>query len=281
MPWRTKVGPTITLTGQPHQAQQTWWSQRFIEVLESFKLGSRLARGRTYAQEGKVLRISLGPGLVQAAVQGSRKASYRVSIRLEPLTDSAWRYVLGTLTRKSGHAADMLLDRMPEDIESVFDWAQCSLFPARLEDLRGECDCPDWSNPCKHIAATYYVLARHFDLDPFLIFVWRGRNKTQILEYFRHGWKQGRAKGGSPHTPLRIALGKEEQASFFLLGATSQGSLLDPFSKASPDSSIRQLGPCPIQFQGQDLGEILAETYLESAAQIRQWALAIAQGTPS
>ncbi len=29
---------------------QTWWSERFIQVLESMGLGSRLARGRNYAR---------------------------------------------------------------------------------------------------------------------------------------------------------------------------------------------------------------------------------------
>ncbi|MCB1050148.1 MAG: SWIM zinc finger family protein [Acidobacteria bacterium] len=273
---KPKPIPAITLTGQPHPAQQTWWSQRFIEVLESFKLGSRLARGKTYAQEGKVLKIALTNGLVQAAVQGSRKASYRVSIKLEPLNDSAWRMVLQNLTRKAIYASEMLMDRMPTDIESVFEMAHCSLFPARLDDLRSECDCPDWSNPCKHIAATYYVLAQHFDLDPFLIFIWRGRHKTQILESFRTYWKQGRPRGVPAQAPTRVPLDQDGLMRYWQInGDPGNGAALDPFSKSVPDSAIRQLGVCPIQLNGQDLGEFLAEAYQETSDQIRGWTASV------
>ena len=59
---------------------------------------------------------------------------------------------------------------MPQDIEPVFAEVGLSLFPAKLQDLKTGCSCPDWSNPCKHIAAVYYLLGEEFDRDPFLIF---------------------------------------------------------------------------------------------------------------
>ena len=41
---------------------QTWWSQRFIEVLEGIGMGSRLQRGRSYARKGQVISMDVGPG---------------------------------------------------------------------------------------------------------------------------------------------------------------------------------------------------------------------------
>ena len=41
---------------------QTWWSQRFIEVLEGIGMGSRLQRGRSYARKGQVHLDGCGPG---------------------------------------------------------------------------------------------------------------------------------------------------------------------------------------------------------------------------
>ncbi len=266
-----KANPTINLTGMPPQAQQTWWSQRFITVLESFKLGGRLARGKAYAQEAKVLKINISSGLVTASVQGSRKSSYRISIRFEPLPDQAWKHVLHNMTRKAIYAAEMLLDRMPTDIESVFAYAGVSLFPERLEDLKSECDCPDWSNPCKHIAATYYVLAQHFDLDPFLIFVWRGRLKTQILEALRQTWKQGRPRS-TPLTSVRDSLAPDVMQLFWHgIDPNDHAAPLDPYSKAVPDTSIKGLGAAPLELNGQELGSILAECYLEVSEGIRDW----------
>ena len=59
---------------------QTWWSQRFVEVLEDIGMGSRLQRGRNYARSGQVISLDVGPGLVTAQVQGSRARPYRVRI---------------------------------------------------------------------------------------------------------------------------------------------------------------------------------------------------------
>ena len=33
-----------------------------------------------------------------------------------------------------------------------------SMFPDRQDDLKTDCSCPDWSNPCKHVAAVYLLL---------------------------------------------------------------------------------------------------------------------------
>ena len=41
---------------------EQWWSRRFIDVLESFGMQSRLTRGRNYARSGQVLSLDIGTG---------------------------------------------------------------------------------------------------------------------------------------------------------------------------------------------------------------------------
>jgi len=269
---RLKSTPIISLTGMPPQAKQAWWSQRFIEVLESFKMGSRLARGKAYAQEAKVLKLSISSGIVTATVQGSKKAHYKVTIQLEPLADASWKQVMQNLTVKAIYAVEMLQDKMPQNIEDVFKSASVSLFPSNLEDLESSCDCPDWSNPCKHIAATYYILAQHFDLDPFLIFVWRGRLKTQILESLRSNWKQGKPKTQNLDA-LPIKKISEEEYERYWCGNPEINVLapLDPFSKSVPASAIEKLGPAPVQIDEKELSSILSQAYQETSDFIRDW----------
>src|SRR5260370_35193530 len=55
---------------------QTWWAKRWIAVLESFDIGGRLGRGRSYARGGQGLPIDIGKGTVTAKVQGSRPTPY-------------------------------------------------------------------------------------------------------------------------------------------------------------------------------------------------------------
>lgn len=42
----------------------------------------------------------------------------------------------------------LLAGKMPENIGEVFKQAGISLLPGTSEDLRTDCSCPDWSNPC-------------------------------------------------------------------------------------------------------------------------------------
>ena len=50
-----------------------------------------------------------------------------------------------------------------------------------------DCSCPDWSNPCKHIAAVFYLMAESFDNDPFLLFKLRGMEREDLLATLQAG----------------------------------------------------------------------------------------------
>ena len=58
----------------------TWWSRRFLDVLESFAMGGRLTRGRAYARKGQVISLEIDAGEVRSSVQGSRAKPYAVTI---------------------------------------------------------------------------------------------------------------------------------------------------------------------------------------------------------
>ncbi|MDQ4075586.1 MAG: SWIM zinc finger family protein [Chloroflexota bacterium] len=163
----------------------SWWAQRWIKVLESFGWGSRLQRGRSYARSGQVLSIDLEAGRVRARVQGSRPAPYKVTIEVRPLTDEQWERASNAMAEQAIFAAKLLSGEMPQNIEEAFTAADVSLFPQSARDIDTQCSCPDYANPCKHIAAVYYLLGERFDEDPFLIFHLRGRTREQIVEALR------------------------------------------------------------------------------------------------
>jgi uncharacterized Zn finger protein len=158
-----------------------WWAQRWIAVLESFHIGARLGRGKTYARQGQVLSIDIDKGIVTAQVQGSRRRPYDVKLAIKTLTKTDWRRVGKTLVGQIYFLAKLLSGEMPREIENVFTELGLSLFPAQLQDLKTNCSCPDWSNPCKHIAAVFYLLGEEFDRDPFLIIKLRGMDQEELL----------------------------------------------------------------------------------------------------
>ena len=159
----------------------SWWARRWIAVLEGFSIGGRLQRGRSYARRGQVLNVDIEAGHVTASVQGSRSTPYRVTVKVKPLAADDWQKLAIRLASQAIFAAKLLAGEMPEDIEKAFTSAGLSLFPERLRDLETTCSCPDWSNPCKHVAAVYYLLGEEFDRDPFLIFKLRGMSREHLL----------------------------------------------------------------------------------------------------
>ncbi len=180
-----KVAGGIKASSSRGAIGSTWWSRRFIDALEALAVGGRLARGRSYARQGQVLSLDLKPGRVRSRVQGSRVRPYSVELAVEPFTELVWTKVEIALAEQAIYSARLLAGEMPEDIEEVFTAAGTPLFPARPGDLVMSCSCPDWEVPCKHLAATIYLLGERFDADPFEILAWRGRDRATLLARLR------------------------------------------------------------------------------------------------
>lgn len=160
---------------------KNWWAKRWVAVLEGFRIGARLNRGKSYARSGQVLSIAVDKGIVKARVQGSRSTPYKVDFKVKTLSPDEWKKVIAALYRQAIFMAKLLSGEMPQDIEKTFQEVGLSLFPERVNDLTTNCSCPDYSNPCKHIAAVYYLLGEEFDRDPFLLFKLRGMQREELV----------------------------------------------------------------------------------------------------
>lgn len=169
------------------KAGATWWGKRWIEALASVLGGdsARLARGRTYARAGRTHDLVVKGGKVTAKVTGSRATPYKIAIALSEFSERVWTKALEGLAQRAQFSAELLAGQMPQSIDEVFATAGVSLFAQQRGDLRTSCSCPDWGDPCKHVAATHYVLGEALDRDPFLLFEMRGKSKAQVLDALR------------------------------------------------------------------------------------------------
>lgn len=175
---------------------RTWWSERWTSVLESIGMGDRLHRGRSLARAGSIRSLELSEGEVAAAVTGARQETHQVRIAMEPISSRDWDAVQEILARRALFAAHLLAGEMPQPIEEAFAEAGLSLFPAEAAELEVECDCSDPARPCPHAAAVMYLLAERFDEDPFLIFLFRGRGRAELLEAIKQVWAQVASASG-------------------------------------------------------------------------------------
>lgn len=178
----------IKANSQRGQFGRHWWARRWVEVLESFDIGGRLQRGRSYARKGQVLNIDIEPGIVKSQVQGSDPRPYKVEIRLRALTTEDEAKLAASLSQELPAAARLLAGDLPEELEEAFENAGLALFPEKGSDLQTKCSCPDWSNPCKHVAATYYLMAEEFDRDPFLLLKLRGIDRERLLSLLKQAF---------------------------------------------------------------------------------------------
>lgn len=170
------------------QFSRTWWGQRFIEALEQFTDAGRLGRGRSYASNGRILDYKITNGKVEARVRGSinpyfgvyKEPIYKTSITIKAISAADWTKVIHQIASRADLITKLLMNEMPDTIEDAFSPLGLHLLPHSERDFVTDCSCPDWSNPCKHIAGVYYLLASALDRDPFVMFELRGLSRDDL-----------------------------------------------------------------------------------------------------
>lgn len=240
---------------------EQWWSRRFIDVLESFGMQSRLTRGRNYARSGQVLGFEISSGEVTAQVQGSRVKPYRVRLQVLPLSARQWRRVEEALATRAIFRARLLAGEMPAEIEEVFADCGTPLFPQSARDLDLTCSCPDWEVPCKHLAAVCYVLAEAFDDDPFAMLAWRGKSRDDLLAALRRLAGAGQVRDNSLIEVADRPLAECIQDFWATPLSAARLRALPPAAAAPPDLLLRSFEPPFFQVQGQALASLLRPAY--------------------
>jgi len=181
----------------------TWWGRAWLDALEQRALAdpNRLPRGRTYARQERVTEVELSPGLLRARVWGTDRYTAQLSIR--ELTDAEWDRVLDVIMGQASNAAALLAGEVPQAIGDL-------VLPDR-GDLGPDCSCPDWAEPCKHVAALCYTAADLLDEDPFALLALRGRGRDDVLAEVRE--RRSHALGGTTVAASQLPRGADPGVS--------------------------------------------------------------------
>ncbi|WP_461254928.1 SNF2-related protein [Treponema sp. R80B11-R83G3] len=150
----------------------TPWGAWFIDVLDSYKMGERLDRGRRYANAGRVLSLELIEGRASAKVEGNYSPFYKVEISFPPLAEAEQVYKL--IEDDPPLLAAIAAGELPQTFLEKLKKKGINLIPRRWSEMRRSCSCPDYGDPCKHMAALYYIISREIDSDPHVLFKLRG-----------------------------------------------------------------------------------------------------------
>lgn len=268
------------MSRQP-QIGATWWSQRFLESLESVMAGRLAALGRSYARRGQVLNLEIGAGVVAATLEGGREDPYVVRLRMPVVPPEDWDRIVGSLVARAGYAARMLAGELPSGVEEVFAEHGASLLPAPHARLVTECTCPEWENPCPHIAAVCYVLAGELDRQPFSLFAWRGMGRDELLAALRSRRRQlaGATADGDDPGSGELDRARDERGDdpldldvidlyepFWVAGHELALVRVEPQEAEVASAALRLAPRKTIRVRGGDLVDVLAPAYRVIAA---------------
>ena len=226
----------------------TPWGRWFIDVLDSYKMGERLERGRRYANSGKVLSLDINAGRASAKVEGKSSPFYKVSISFPPLEKAEKVYKL--IESDPPLMARIASGELPETFLQKLKSEGINLTPVRWREMKRSCSCPDYGDPCKHMAALYYIIAREIDANPQVLFRLRGMDL---------GDRFGKSAVHKIAPPFAITYANVKDSDFPRAQESPQPFELEPIPYCA--ELITSLLPPNPPFCNRDFSSVIAEFY--------------------
>lgn len=170
------------------QKTKTWWGKTFVAALEGFCDPGRLSRGRSYSGPNRLKTFDIQEGKAIATVRGNinpyfgvyKEPTYHTSVQLKSISAKDWQTVIQAMGSKASCISKLMLNEIPDNIEDCFKPLGLSFLPQSKKDCSWKCSCPDYGNPCKHVAGVFYRIAAELDQDPFLLFELRGISRQDL-----------------------------------------------------------------------------------------------------
>ncbi len=171
-----KVEPIKT---EGRKIARTFWGKAWCDHLEKFSdYENRLPRGRTYVRNGSVCHLAISKSSIEAIVSGSEL--YNINIDITPLSAKKWKKVREQCAGQIGSMLELLQGRFSDNVMKIITDPKDGLFPQPSE-IKLDCDCPDWADMCKHIAAVLYGVGARLDHQPELLFLLRNVDQETLI----------------------------------------------------------------------------------------------------
>ena len=222
--------PLVAPRGTAHLVRN-FWGKAWCRHLESYQdYESRLPRGRSYLRQGNVYNLTVEPGVVSAQVAGSRL--YEVQVTIRALAKPDWKDLQDACAGQVGSLLDLLAGKLGDGVLRVVADPDRGLFP-RPGEIRFSCNCPDWADMCKHVAAVLYGVAVKFDNDPALFFRLRGVDPMEIISAGAQTALGSPPAGGS-------GLDNADLSALFGIDLGEPAPVESPSSPVKPESLPKQ-----------------------------------------
>lgn len=211
----------------------SFWGLAWCDNLEAYSdFANRLPRGRTYARNGSVIDLQIGPGKIKSIVSGSEL--YRIEIEIAVLKKVLWNRVKRDCSNSIESLLDLLQGRFDQGVMQRLTRRADGLFP-QPKEIKMRCSCPDWAGMCKHVAATLYGVGARLDAAPELLFTLRGVDHLELICEAVGSANLEQALGGRAEAPL---VGADLGEVFGI--EIEPGTNVDSVTAESPEAARQQ-----------------------------------------
>ena len=151
---------------------KTWWGEKFLEALKTFIEEGRLKRGSANRTANRLSNYQQKQNQVSATMMGNINpyfGVYKVPYNKSKIVFSKLsngESIINNIENDPLLLAKLVTRELPSGISNIL--------PQSSKDIDTSCSCPDWENPCKHIAGLYLKIAEEIDYNPLLLFELRG-----------------------------------------------------------------------------------------------------------
>lgn len=235
---------------------KTWWGEEFVQALEAYIDPGRLQRGKAYRTDNRVLDFDINKNEIKATIRGNinlyfgvtKEPKYKVVLQFDQITPLKWQVIIKKISGNALWLSKLMLNEIPKNIEEAFD--SDSLLPSSYDSVRASCNCPDYSDPCKHIAGVYYRIANMLDLNPMLLFQLRGLTVEKLHKELK---KTELGKAFSEHLtlPEHVEIQYQQHMYTATHGKQDKATLIKqkPQSIAHQTTKLNQFWSMPINIE--------------------------------
>jgi uncharacterized Zn finger protein len=176
---KKKGHPVSPVVVEGRTIVKTFWGKAWCENLERYSdFENRLPRGRTYVRNGSVIDLQIAPGEIKALVSGSQ--IYKVKVKVAPVAKARWESICKDCAGAIDSLVELLQGRFSKGVMERVCRQKTGLFPSP-DEIQLSCNCPDWADMCKHVAAVLYGIGARLDQQPDLIFRLHNVDEKELI----------------------------------------------------------------------------------------------------
>lgn len=217
---------------------RTFWGEAWCDNLERYSdFANRLPRGRTYARNGSVVDLQVGPGTVAALVSGT--SLYDVRVTVDSVARARWTAICRDCSDAIDSLVELLQGRFSKSVMARLCQDKAGLFPSPKE-IQFTCSCPDWASMCKHVAAVLYGIGARLDDQPQLLFTLRRVDQQELIAKAGSDLSKTKAPGRAKvlaHDDLSEMFGIEMAPETTSQSAAATGDATKRSTRAKPRAS--------------------------------------------